>query len=95
MDNKNNNYTAGYVTMPIEEYNRLLDKANFIFRALRVRKVWDHHLAIEIDKELMYPIIETLYNSSFWTEEYELIEFENLYISDIRIADAPTEDKPE
>jgi hypothetical protein len=93
MDNKNNNYTAGYVTMPIEEYNRLMDKANFIYRALRVRKVWDHHIAIEMDKELMYPVLKKLYKDSFWAEEGTLISFENLYISDIRIADVETKEE--
>lgn len=86
------NYTAGYVTMPIEEYNRLIERANFIYYALRVHKAWDNTLDIEIDKELIYPVAMKLFRDSLHADNFEAIPFDDFYTPSIHIAKKPTEE---
>lgn len=79
-------YSKGQVTLPIEEYNKLLRKAELIERALRIKKLWDTAVEVELDASIVYPIAERLFKESRYTDDFKLIDFEDFYTSGIRIA---------
>lgn len=87
-------YTKGQVILPVDEYNKLLRKAELLEHALRIKKLWDTAVEVELDVATVYPIARKLFMDSRYTEDFELIDFDDFYVSGIRIAKKkePTED---
>lgn len=82
----NQEYSKGQVTLPVEEYNKLLRKAELLERSLRIRKLWDTAVEVEIDTDILYPLAKKLFLESIYTEGFELVNYEEFYVGGIRIA---------
>ena len=80
-------YKNGQVILPIERYNSLLNKASAFERAIKVEKGWSDNVDISIDTNFIYEYAaEAFAQSQFNTDEYILLEQDEIYVSNIRIA---------
>lgn len=86
----NNNYTKGYVTLPIEEYNKLLRSANALRESIKLSTNYSgEKLNVEIDKPYLVGVATDLFWKSEFTNDYVPLDYSDIYLYDFTLAEKP------